>query len=222
MARGILDADGNLRQGISRRFGKLTVLSGAGVRNQKSLVLCRCDCGREKIVYYKDLRSGNTRSCGCVQREKLGALNRTHGKTSTPEYAIWCAIIARCFNPNYKRFSGYGGRGITLCDRWRNSFEAFLSDMGTRPSPQHSIDRFPDNDGNYEPGNCRWATRREQSRNTRRTRMLTFRGQTKCLSDWAAELGVSYLMILKRLKRGWTIEMALSVPPNGRKLISAP
>ena len=117
--------------------------------------------------------------------------NATHGCTGTPTYRAWQDMIQRCYNPRRTRYPMYGGRGITVCQRWRESFEAFLKDMGTSPSPRHSIDRI-DNNGNYEPGNLRWATAKEQSRNQRRNRVLTYQGETLCIAEWAERLGVAY------------------------------
>jgi hypothetical protein len=119
----------------------------------------------------------------------------------TPEYRAWSAMKLRCANPNNEQYHNYGGRGITVCDRWRQSFAAFLVDMGPRPSPRHSIDRI-DNNGNYEPGNCRWATSREQNRNRRNNIVLTHDGRTMCLADWARELGVPRGTLLARYRDG--------------------
>lgn len=127
---------------------------------------------------------------------------------NSPEYTAWAGMLQRCRNPKNAAYPDYGGRGITVCDAWRDSFEAFYADLGPRPSARHSIDRI-DNDGNYEPGNCRWATAKEQNRNTRRARLLTFDGRTQLLSDWGAELGVHPEAIRGRLRRGWSIEDAL-------------
>jgi hypothetical protein len=149
-----------------QRFGRLAVLQEAGARHGNRYWRCECDCGGETTVRTKSLRNGDTNSCGCLWLEIIKASNATHRLTETPEYRAWRAAKDRCYNPNTWNFHNYGGRGISMCDRWRNSFEAFYADMGPRPSAQHSIDRI-NNDGNYEPDNCRWSTRKEQRANRR-------------------------------------------------------
>jgi hypothetical protein len=124
----------------------------------------------------------------------------------TPEYSAWSHIVQRCTNSKCKEWPNYGGRGISICQEWRDSYQAFLDHVGPRPSPRHTIDRYPNNDGDYEPGNVRWATMKEQARNTRRTRLVIFKGQTKCLQDWANEFGVSYQCLQARLKRGFPLD----------------
>jgi len=130
--------------------------------------------------------------------------------TRTPENQVWQNMRARCLNPNNPRYADYGGRGISVCERW-DSFRSFLADMGQRPGPEYSIERI-DNDGPYSPENCRWATRGEQRRNTRQTRALTFNGKTQCLTDWAAEVGLSLDGLRHRIKQGWPLEEVLTRP----------
>ena len=130
---------------------------------------------------------------------------------NTPEYEAWAGMKKRCLNPNFKSYNSYGGRGIKICQTWQNSFEQFYKDMGPRPSFEHSVDRI-DNNGDYTPNNCRWATRSEQSRNKSVTRLISFKGKTQCLTDWAKEKGLSKDVLWRRLKAGWSIERALTSP----------
>lgn len=167
---------------------------------------CRCKCNKEIDVSLGHLRSGHTTKCmECAHKTKAKE-NR-----NTPEYTVWAALKARCTNPNSPQWNDYGGRGITVCDRWLNSFDAFLTDMGFRPSADHSIDR-KDNNGPYSPNNCRWATKEEQSRNTRRTHLIEYQGETKCLTDWAIQFNLSPKCLSYRLANGWDFEKAIKVP----------
>jgi hypothetical protein len=202
------------------KYGLLTALYPTAERSGRKVVwVARCDCGKEIPVTVDKLRSGNTKSCGCMRYEWVAESKLKHGGSrrgrELPEYAIWCSMIKRCENPNETHYPHYGGRGITVCERWRNDFAAFLADMGSRPSPQHSIDRI-DNDGNYEPGNVRWATDKDQARNTTRNHWITFNGETLCLVAWAERIGMSHVGLLNRLRKGWSIERALTTPPDAK------
>jgi len=165
---------------------------------------CRCDCGGMTAAWGPHLHRGNTASCGCIKREhlaKLSAAKVTHGRTHTVEYRIWGGMIDRCTNTKGKDWANYGGRGITVCERWR-SFENFFVDMGLRPSPKHSVDRI-DNDGPYAPGNCRWATPKVQCGNSRQNVLYAYAGRTKPLCDWADESGINRITFYWRFKQGW-------------------
>lgn len=191
------------------RFGRLCVLYFAGQDKWRaSRWYCQCDCGSSITTAGNSLNKGLVQSCGCLHRERSSAAASTHRQTGTPEYHVWQQAKARCYNPRNRRYPTYGARGITMCDRWRNSFENFLTDMGPRPSSQHSIDRIDNNKG-YSPNNCRWATAAEQSRNRRTTRLLTYKGDTLPAKDLAAKYGVPYKTLMSRLYQGWAINKAL-------------
>lgn len=150
-----------------KRFGRLMVERRDGSKSTRAAWRCQCDCGQHVTVSSYDLRSAQVASCGCWRRERATALNFDHGEASseTPEYRAWGSMLSRCTNPNDARYKNYGARGIKVCEPWQ-SYSVFLADMGRRPTPKHSLDRI-DNDGNYEPSNCRWATAKQQMNNRR-------------------------------------------------------
>jgi len=183
-------------------FGDLTVIGREGSR-----WLCRCTCGKQALVYAGNLRKGNTKSCGCKWHFK-------HGYAHTKIYAVWRSMIGRCTNASLEVYPHYGGRGIQVCEEWMK-FEAFLRDMGDRPFSGAQIDRI-DNNGHYSKDNCRWASRHQQMRNTRKVRNITINGVTKCLSDWAQAYGVNYNTIRKRIMTGMSPVEAITKPRVAR------
>lgn len=204
------------------RFGRLLVLDQSG-RDRWGQVRwrCLCDCGKEHAAVGGKLRRGEVLSCGCGKSAACAAANIKHGGSArgrmTPEYRAWQNLIHRCENPKAKQYKDWGGRGIKVSPDWRHDFARFLADVGPRPSPQHSIDRR-ENDGNYEPGNVRWATRMEQRHNSRHLRMITFGSTTMPLVSWAHRTGIDGETIAYRLDAGWSPERALTEPVRSRKL----
>ena len=193
----------------NQRFGRLIAISRF-CGGDKSKWLCLCDCGKEKVVRSSRLKSGTTKSCGCFRREHSSKSNSTHGLSKTSTYRAWSSMKQRCLNPNVEQYPNYGGRGITLCDRWM-LFTNFIEDMGLSPSPAHSIDRIDNNIG-YSPENCRWATLIEQANNKRSNRRITVSGETKTVREWSRHLGISNDVIYERLRIGWSEIRAVTEP----------
>lgn len=176
--------------------------------------LCGCDCEQTIIALGSNLCKKQTKSCGCLQKELLASRSTKHGhrknRKTSQIYASWQSMIQRCFDSHNPAYSRYGGRGIEVHKQW-NKFENFLKDMGEPPTKNHSIDRI-DNNGNYCKSNCRWATRKEQGRNKKNNRLITFIGRTQCLSAWAEQYDILRITLTMRLKRGWSIGKALITP----------
>jgi hypothetical protein len=194
---------------LGQKFGRLLAISIAGKQGNYNLIGCRCDCGRTHNVRSAHLRSGAITSCGCRFR--------THGMTKTTEYNSWTCMRDRCNSPGDIGYANYGGRGIKVCERWNDSFQNFIDDMGPKPSPRHTIDRI-DGDGDYEPSNCRWATKREQRLNVRGIIRLTHGGETLTLNEWGQRLGINPQTITNRVRAGRSPADCLSqVPLNGSK-----
>jgi len=181
------------------RFGRLTAVKRGHSKKNGAAWLCLCDCGKHTVVYSTRLRNGDTQSCGCYQRHQLSLRKKTHGKSQTITYQAWLNMKARCYNQKIPAYKNYGGRGIAVCDRWLNSFENFYSDMGEM-TVGLTIERI-DNDKGYSPKNCKWATRVEQARNMRSTRMIRYGGKNQSLSAWAEEIGINYRTLIDRLRR---------------------
>lgn len=194
----------------------LTVQSPTNERRNNSVMwLARCDCGRAVTVRAACLKRGSTRSCGCATRSMIAMRTTRHGMSRSPEYRTWSGMIDRCTNPRLRTWSAYGGRGIRVCDRWLK-FENFFSDMGQRPSRKHSLDRV-DNDGNYEPGNCRWATPDVQQNNHRGNVRLTVFGESMTIAQWLRRTGMPSRAVRLRLRMGWAPERALTQPVKKRR-----
>jgi len=187
-----------------KRFGKWIVIDEAiGYKRRVIHWNCICDCGFKSTINSAHLRSNKTLGCKtCVPT--------SHGKSCSPEYRVFHDMHNRCKNQSIAAYKDYGGRGITVCEEWE-SFEVFYRDMGPRPSPKHSIDRR-DNSLGYSKGNCRWATKQEQARNTRKTHLLTFNNESRCITDWAKQFGISPNTIRNRLSIGWTPDAAITTP----------
>lgn len=193
------------------RWRLLKVLEVRNKHNQK-VGLYQCDCGTIKEVVIASVKGGRSKSCGCLHIEQTISFNNsksTHGMTNSRVYKIWTFMKDRCLNPNANKYKDYGSRGIKVCNRWLESFENFYTDMGSPPTIKHSIDRINVN-GNYEISNCRWATQKDQCRNTRRSRLFTISNQTKCLAEWCEIYSMNYQTVSGRLRRGWDIEKALT------------
>jgi hypothetical protein len=168
-----------------------------------------CYCGKEFSAVTSKVNIGHTTSCGCKRINTLSRIMATHGKTYTKEYNTFRGMLERCSNKNHRAYKNYGARGITVCDRWLNSFENFLEDMGEKPSSKHSLDRI-DNNGNYEPSNCRWVDNKTQSTNQRTNLKIKYKGETKCLSRWAKHLNIKYNTLYARIKRGWSVDKSFN------------
>lgn len=193
---------------VGQAFGRLIVLLRSNnAADGHTTWLCRCSCGAHAIVRVDALRKGATVSCGC---KKI-----VHGMRKVPEYNTWSTMIQRCHNPNHPRYQDYGGRGISVCDRWITSFADFYSDVGPRLSPKHSLDR-ENNDKGYEPGNCHWATAIEQGRNMRRNRWICVNGERRLIGEWAEIVGLSEETIRHRLNRGMSEHDAVLTPSRQR------
>jgi hypothetical protein len=186
---------------VGDRFGKLTVVAPHVPPERKSE--CQCDCGKIVKVDSASLRRGSTKSCGCGSKNARTRHGHTREHSPSSTWISWDAMLKRCIHK-----PEYAGRGIKVCERWQ-TFENFLTDMGERP-PRTTLDRYPNQSGDYEPGNCRWATAKQQARNTKQNRMLTFDGKSLSVSEWAELRGMSVYTLFARLQRGWSIERALT------------
>lgn len=193
-----------------QRFGRLMVIRRHGYAdNGNALFECVCDCGTEVVKRGSHIRLGSVQSCGCFHdTHGIGkSYGLTHGQSRSPTYGSWAAMKDRCYREGHMAFNHYGGRGILVCERWLK-FENFLEDMGVRPTGT-TLDRYPNKNGSYEPGNCRWATPKQQQRNTARNVILDHGGESKCIAEWAEYLGLKHSTLKERIRRGWSLERAL-------------
>jgi len=211
-----------MRDLSGQKFGRLTVIELAGKASNKNMLWkCSCECGNSSVVASSNLVRGVTRSCGCLKAEREREANIKHGQYGTGAHKSWMSMRQRCLNHRCPAFKNYGGRGIKICARWE-SFENFFADMGHRPDGME-LDRI-NVDGDYEPGNCRWATTLQQGRNQRKTRFATINGVTKPVTEWAQEFGINIRSVNSRLSYGWSIEKALTTPKlrNGGRSAKVP
>lgn len=208
---------GTFKDRAGQRHGRWTFIrpGEAAGRNKNTKWLARCDCGTEKWIVPK--REGT--SCGCRKSEVTSKRNKTHGKSHLASYNVWLGMIRRCTNPKDRAYAWYGARGISVCEHWLK-VENFIEDMGEPPNGME-IERI-DNNGNYAPDNCRWASRSEQCRNTRHNRIITHKGETMCLTSWAERVGIDRNRIGHRINSGWTIDEAFYTPKNSPKCHDCP
>ena len=207
-----------------QKFGRLTVKKIAYRKRTKRGKIniyweCSCDCGNICAVKPDDLKSGHTKSCGCLREEfyaKQGEKNRTHGMRHTPEYNTHQLMKRRCYEKTNEHYKYYGSRGIKVCDRWLESFENFYEDMGPKPSKKHSLDRI-DNDGDYCPENCKWSTHTQQTNNTRKNVFVEIDGIQKTLVQWSDFFKIDYGVVRMRIHRGWSVHKALTTPVRQRR-----
>lgn len=209
-----------MKDETGNRYGRLVVIEKHHQDSRGEWYwLCKCDCGNDKIVSGNKLRCGNTKSCGCLQYEhrKVG-FHRTHGKSETKLYVAWLNMRSRCYNPKNIVYKNYGGRGISVCEEWRNSSDAFIA-WAEKNGYQDglSIDRI-DVNGNYEPSNCRWVTKEQQYLNRTDSHLLTAFGKTQTISEWANESGIAYDTIERRINAyNWSPEDAVTIKPKKNK-----
>lgn len=204
---------------IGTRFARLVVITHIApivnrLGHNEYMVRCQCECGQLHDVRERLLKGGKTRSCGCLNRESYMTTAITHGLSKSPEYRVWNAMTQRCMNPKTKPYKNYGGRGITVCERWLK-FSNFYADMGPKPKGMF-IERINNNKG-YCKDNCRWATKKEQCRNMRRNVFITFRGITACLAEMSERFGIKYSVLKKRVESGWSSERTMTEPVQGTR-----
>lgn len=206
----------NFKDITGQEFGRLKAIRLSRVVGKIAYWLCQCRCGKECETQGSSLRNKGVKSCGCATKEATVK----HGMYDAPGYRSWYSMIDRCTDKTAKDYPRYGGKGVNVCERWLGleGIKNFFADMGPQPTPKHSIDRFPNKNGNYEPGNCRWATRFEQQRNKNNNRLLTHNGETKTMAEWAESLGLHLTAMAERFRRGWSVEKAVTTPKMRKRV----
>lgn len=202
-----------------QKFGRLQVIKRDGSQNGSKVYLCQCDCGNLTHQRSDHMRSGRSKSCGCLRNEESGNRARKHGKSKSQIYFRFQHMLARCYDPKCPEYKWYGGRGVTVCDRWNpargGSFENFYADMGDPPTDKHQLDKDILGGDCYCPEKCLWVTPGQNARARRNVTNLTYQGKTQCLTDWASEYELKPATLSMRLKSGWSIERALTQPVRG-------
>lgn len=209
-----------------KQFGRLTVLRRAEDYVKPSgkrcpMWHCICECGNEKDILGDNLKKGVVKSCGCFRSDENSRRNSTHHLTNTPLYSVWCAMKARCTNPNSTYYDNYGGRGIKVCDEWMNPFESFRNwalSSGYNEDAERgkcTLDRI-DVNGNYEPANCRWISSVAQANNRRSNRIYSYNGEEHNITEWANIMGISPKTVFNRIYSGWDFEKAITTKPNNK------
>lgn len=201
VAHNVIDRSG-------QTFNYWSIIKYSHTDGKRRHYLCRCKCGTEQVRSVRGITNGNIKSCGCIK----ASTRITHRKSKTTIHNIWCGMKARCYNPNNDKWKWYGGRGIRVCKRWLNSFENFYKDVGDPPSKYHTLDRFPDQNGDYKPSNVRWATKKEQCENRTSNVLITINGDVKNLTQWCEIYNRDYFVVWARIKRGATSISALTKP----------
>jgi hypothetical protein len=209
----------------NKKFGKLLAVKRCTNMSGKTAWECKCDCGNITFVTTSNLTCNRIRSCGCLKIKQLLERSTTHNQRHTVLYSVWRGLRQRCNNPKHASYHNYGGRGITVCEEWDKSFQAFYdwsyangysTENQKNEKLKLTIDRI-DNNGNYEPSNCRWVDRKTQTRNMRTTRFITFNGQNKSVSEWCEIYGIKLQTFNTRIRNGWSIEEALTKPIGSKK-----
>lgn len=205
---------------VGKEYGRLSIIKEVEQKKNRRRFLCQCDCGNIKTIDLSKLRTGNTKSCGCLQSESRSISSRTHGLCHHPLYSVWASMKARCYNKNLPTYHCYGGRQIAICEEWLEFVPFYEWAMGHGYRKGLTIERV-ENSGNYEPDNCTWIPPEQQARNKRTNKIITYNGKSMLLIDWGKETGLGIVVLCKRFLRGWSVEKALNTPlQNNSRLIT--